>query len=185
MSYYLLKSFYKRYDIYTNYNLDIPTKKISFDFIKNCVENKTQFNKAVFGIDEIHQLIDSRRTQSKKNQIISYFCLQSAKRNVHILGTAQYFGQIEKRLRQNTKIRVMCSPVVKRINKNNKTEFINYEFSSREIPEQIQNIFYIKNTIFIKTIDDIGNENYKHKVKYIKAKEIFNKYNTKELIGFD
>lgn len=61
------------------------------------------------GIDEIHILLDSRRSGSKRNLLLSYFILQTRKRNVSLYYTVHAIGNIDKRLRGATDYFIFAS----------------------------------------------------------------------------
>jgi len=100
------------YSIYSNIKLN---KKIFPDYtlidgkmLIDWVKGEKQFKKAFFILDEVHVYIDSRMGMSKKNIIISYFVLQTRKRDVRIGYTTQFFNQVDKRLRNPTEILIEC-----------------------------------------------------------------------------
>lgn len=102
----------KGYTIYSNIKLDkdiFPTyKEITGKMLMDWVKGDQQFKKAFFILDEVHVYIDSRMGMSKKNVIISYFVLQTRKRDVRIGYTTQFLNQVDKRLRNPTEIFVQC-----------------------------------------------------------------------------
>lgn len=59
-------------------------------------------------LDEIHMLADSRRSPSGQNRCIGYFILQSRHRDCDVLYTTQQDKQVDKRIRENTEIKVIC-----------------------------------------------------------------------------
>ena len=63
------------------------------------------------GIDEFHIFCDSRIAASKRNRLISYFALQTRKRNVSLYFTTQFLDQVDKRLRRLVDYRIMCEAV--------------------------------------------------------------------------
>jgi energy-coupling factor transporter ATP-binding protein EcfA2 len=102
--------------ILSNYRLKIPHTLISQDIIKNYSDKDTPLHDCVLLLDEIHILMDCRT--SFKNTIITYFLLQSRKRDVDIYWTSQNFGQPEKRLRENTDYIIECDGHYDREHKN-------------------------------------------------------------------
>ena len=104
------------YKIYTNIKLNKKYFKsyeiLSLKDIIDFVQNEKQFHKAFFILDEIHVYIDSRASASKKNVIISYFALQTRKRNVRLGYTTQFVHQVDKRLRDLTEVEVICENVM-------------------------------------------------------------------------
>src|SRR6056297_3378714 len=100
------------YSIYSNIKLN---KKILPDYtlidgkmLIDWVKGEKQFKKAFFILDEVHVYIDSRMGMSKKNVTISYFVLQTRKRDVRIGYTTQFFNQVDKRLRSPTEVLIQC-----------------------------------------------------------------------------
>lgn len=102
--------------IYSNIKLNFPFEYFTLSDIIKYAENDKTFKNAVFIIDEAHIFIDSRNSMSKKNLIISYFILQTRKKDVTLLYTTQYFHQIDKRLRASTNAIIEC--YYKNINNN-------------------------------------------------------------------
>jgi len=102
----------KGYTVYANLELDrkmFPnyvqlTGQMLVDFVKG----EEQFKKAFFILDEVHVYLDSRSGMSKRNVIISYFILQTRKRDVRLGYTTQFIDQVDKRLRQPTEVFVTC-----------------------------------------------------------------------------
>lgn len=103
----------KGYSIHTNIKLNSDyfktwhwlTGKQLIDYVKG----EKQFKKAFFLLDEVHVYMDSRSGMSNKNKIISYFVLQTRKRNVKLGYTTQFYHQVDKRLRDPTEIKVICN----------------------------------------------------------------------------
>lgn len=176
LTYFAYDYYKKGFEIYSNYNLEIPHKKLTVDVIKDAVYNKEQFNKTVFVIDEIYLILDSRNFSKNKNKIFSYFLLQSSKRDVHIFGTAQYFNTVEKRFRENIKFQCYCN----RVYKNEFGEYAFVESEDRELTEEENEKLYIKLNFIIRKQDT-----YNVKEQYLKAKPIFNLYDNRELLNID
>jgi len=72
------------------------------------VKKMPNLNNVSIGIDEITVFMDCRRSQSKMNLLISYFILQTRKRNVQLYYTTQDFSMTDLRLQKYTKIMVLC-----------------------------------------------------------------------------
>lgn len=64
---------------------------------------------AALGIDEIHQILDARRTGKTIGIKITYLVLQIRKRHTELDYTTQDFSQVDKRLRKHTKILIECT----------------------------------------------------------------------------
>lgn len=179
LTYFAYDYYKKGYKIFTNYNLNFKHEKINTEFIENVVYGKKQFSKAIFVLDEIYLLIDSRNFGKKSNKILSYLLLQSSKRNVHIFGTAQYFNTVDKRFRENIKFKCYCNRVI-----YNKNKFNLISADNRILSNEQNKRLYIQNTFFVKTGDNILTD-FKTKKKYVKADKIFNLYDTKELLDLE
>lgn len=84
--------------VYSNYPVKFPhipvEKPEEIELISN----------GVFLGDELWNWIDARTSMKNKNTVISKILLQSRKRNFHILHTAQFKSQPDKRLREHTDI---------------------------------------------------------------------------------
>lgn len=100
--------FKQGHKIYSNIKLNFKFEYFTINDIIKYAENDKTFKNAVFLIDEAHIFIDSRNSMTKKNLIISYFILQTRKKDVTLLYTTQYFHQIDKRLRASTNAIIEC-----------------------------------------------------------------------------
>jgi len=179
MSYYAYLYYKQNFTIYSNYNLEFPHIKLTKEIILDYTTKRKQFSKSIFCIDEIYLFFDARKFSSKSNMIFSYFVTQSSKNDVHIFGTAQFFNTIEKRIRENATFKCFCSRYIK---KNNSYYPLNKNI--RFLDKNINDVLYINNSFLMRTIDYINlSDKYYSKTVYIKAKEIFKLFNTKELIS--
>ena len=106
----LYRRYLMGYKIYTNYKVNFPHEKLDANRLMNM---GADLQDCAIGIDEIHVLIDSRNSMSDRNKLISYFILQTRKRNVVLFGTTQHERQIETRLRQNVDYWVFCQRIGK------------------------------------------------------------------------
>lgn len=178
MSYFAKKYLDKGFSIYSNYSLKFPHKKINKTLLTSYVTGRKQFNKAIFVIDELYLILDARNFGREFSKMFSYFLLQTSKRDVHLLGTAQYFNTIEKRFRENTSFLCYCQR-----KRKIEDEYFTVEEQSRFIkdPENL----YIKLSFIIRSsIDGLLNHN-KVKTFFLKAKPIFDLYDTKELLAIE
>lgn len=75
---------------------------------KDIIELSPNLINSVILLDEIHMIADSRVSGKFQNRAMSYFVLQSRHRSCHVLYTTQFSGQVDKRVRQNTDIKVIC-----------------------------------------------------------------------------
>jgi len=183
---YFLYMYYKRgYTIYSNYSLSFPHKKINKKTLIEFATSDKQFNKCIIAIDEIHIYFDSRSFSSKANKIFSYLVLQSSKRDVHIFGTTQEFMNIELRLRTNCNLRIFCNRFIKQlVSKKNKDYVFNEVKSNvRKLNGVMNDRLYIRCLMLNKRIENVS-VIVDRKEKYIKAKPLFDLYNTRELINF-
>lgn len=60
------------------------------------------------GIDELHTIADSRKHGKSQNINIANFFLQSRHRGVNVIYTDQYQSQDDKRIRENTDIKIVA-----------------------------------------------------------------------------
>lgn len=98
----------KGYTVFSNIDLSFEHQPYTAKMIENFASDKNPLSRAVVLIDEAHVLLDSRSSVTKRNKIISYFILQTRKRDVHVLYTTQSFHQIEKRLRDQSDMLISC-----------------------------------------------------------------------------
>lgn len=75
---------------------------------KQLVELDKSLKNSAIGIDELHTICDSRRSGGLKNILMSYFVLQSRHRSVNFYYTSQFDGQVDKRIRENTDVNMVC-----------------------------------------------------------------------------
>lgn len=101
---------YKLYhrSIKANLWLDFPHEKLN---IKQMLSNEQQLKNVSVGIDELTVFADCRNSMSELNKLISYFVLQTRKRNVCLYFTTQDFGMVDKRIMRHTLIRIHCMKV--------------------------------------------------------------------------
>lgn len=110
---YLYEDYLKGYKIYSNIPLSFSHTLIDSKTLQGWSTNDTQLKNASIGLDEGYLLFDSRRSGSKKSLKMTYFLLQSRKKQVNVLVTAQTFGSVDKRLRQNLHLMIECQFVLK------------------------------------------------------------------------
>jgi len=91
--------------IYVNYKVFFPHELIN---VQKMVTLNIELQNAVIGIDELHMICDSRRSGKKQNILMTYFILQSRHRSVNFYYTTQFDGQVDKRIRDNTDINMVC-----------------------------------------------------------------------------
>jgi hypothetical protein len=91
-------------NVFANYKLFFPFKWLK---AKEMVDlNKNLVNSAI-GVDELEVIADSRRSGSPQNVAMSYFVLQSRHRSVNFYYTTQFLHQVDKRIRDNTDVKVI------------------------------------------------------------------------------
>jgi hypothetical protein len=154
----------KGYKIYSNIHLKFPYEHIKYEDIVSC-----KYENAVVLLDEIHLLLGSRTSMSKKNNAItSGFCSMLRKKNITLLGTTQRLGKVDKRLRNELTFLCQCDRYV----------FQNNKFVYKAYDDGTTN----KNTpTFIKcSVTDINTEKtIKH---YFCGNEYFKLFNSKEIV---
>ena len=139
------------YTIYSNLELNFPDKNIIVKPYKlkemiGYAEDKNELRKAVVLMDEMHIALDSRTSMTKRNIIISYFLLQTRKRDVHIIGTTQYLHQIDKRVRSTAEM-FISSKFIKREDKVLNRIFYNNIVSYRSFKASTYYGYYDTNKI--------------------------------------
>lgn len=100
------------YRVMTNYHVNFPHEKLDADRLLKMGDD---LQDCAIGIDELHVLMDSRNSQSGRNKLLSYFILQTRKRNVVLFYTTQHEMQVDVRLRRNTDFWVKCERVGKNV----------------------------------------------------------------------
>lgn len=94
--------FYKNgYKVMSNYGLKFPHETIDV----NNVEDNYNY---VVCIDEMTTILDGRNSSSAFNKDFSYFVLQSRKRNIILIYTAQFKDSVDKRLRNLQDYIIYC-----------------------------------------------------------------------------
>lgn len=96
---YLWKDYNVNREIFANYHLNFDFQTLN---IRDLLDNKIDLKNVSVGIDEFTVFADCRRSMS--NTIITYFILQTRKRNVCLYYTTQDFGMMDKRVMQHTNI---------------------------------------------------------------------------------
>jgi hypothetical protein len=178
MSYYGHEYHKRGFEIYANYDLSYPHTKLTKEVIETYTKNKQHFNKCVFMIDELYLFLDSRNFSRGINKVLSYFLLQTSKRNVHLFGTAQYLNTIEKRFRENAGFQCFCMRVLKY-----------KDGTTVEVKDRLRFIdsdnLYIKQNFVTKTMQQGIIPVYQVKTFLLKAKPVFDMFDTTQLLGID
>jgi len=111
---YLFKDAEKDYNIYSNFSLKgIKHKPLDVMEILKLDKDDTHLDDVSIGIDEITVFMDCRTSMSKANRILSYFILQTRKRNVTLYYTTQDITMVDKRLEKYTDIRIVADKIYK------------------------------------------------------------------------
>lgn len=108
LSKYLYKDSMAGFDVRANFGLKFKSNDLD---VKELLETGIELKNVTIGIDEITVFIDCRKSMSKMNRLISYFILQSRKRNVNIYYTTQDFDMVDKRLIQHTHIQIIAEKI--------------------------------------------------------------------------
>ena len=90
----------------------VNMKNLSFEteLIKpqDLIKLTEKLSGCTIGIDELHTLADSRKSHKGQNINIANFFLQSRHRGTNVIYTDQYQSQDEKRIRENTDIKIIA-----------------------------------------------------------------------------
>lgn len=167
--------------IYANLHLNrkyFPDYKyVTIDEIENFFDKEEKFSHAVFLLDEIHIMLDSRKFMNKGNQKIGYFLGQMGKRGNVLRGTTHFPELIDFRLRAYCERWVYIKKGL--LIRNN---FITIKNYNRVLSEKENNILYIKNDSQIRKLEGYSFIYHQEKPLYIKANDHFDMYDTEELI---
>lgn len=82
-------------------------KMLTLDDIKNY--KNWEYKNITVVFDEIHTLMDSRKSGTNFNTMFSYWFLQSRKKGVEIRGTTQFLNQLELRVRNIIDYLIECN----------------------------------------------------------------------------
>ena len=105
MSGYLHCDFERGFRVLSNYGLNFKHEKLD---VLSLLDKKVELRDVSIGIDEITVFMDCRTSISRMNRMLSYFILQSRKRNVVLYYTTQSFSMVDKRLIKYTDIQIRC-----------------------------------------------------------------------------
>ncbi len=72
------------------------------------MQNDVELKNTSVVLDEAYLYVDSRLTQSSFSRLMTYFVMQTRKRNVDLYITTQQFENVDIRLRRNCDIRALC-----------------------------------------------------------------------------
>lgn len=186
LTHYLYKHYNenKKFKILTNYNIKIKHEKLDLveefnNYILNSYFNnnkKTKIKNSIIGIDEGDKYFDARRSMGAINIFFSWFFTQARKRNIYIYITTQHIENVEIRIRKETNF-IYYPKCLFKIN----DKFIHISPAHvmylklngiNLIPDLIENYIYKYNFPFREFIT----------TEYINPKNIFNLYNSDEII---
>lgn len=85
---------------YITFNDDIEVNKGKLDILKTLDENPNYFNNSIMLIDELHLYLDSLDFMKKNNRRLQVFFSQLRKRRILLIGTTQYFMNVDIRIRR-------------------------------------------------------------------------------------
>lgn len=149
-------------DIYSNYKLSFPSTPIDKNFLKDLVTGKKDLSgKAVFGLDELDMYVNSRRSASDNNLLISYLVKQIRKKNIEIFYTTQNFRRVDINIRDLTRFKILC-----------KSQTVKIDYPDGK--------YILKFIVATKYKED-----KKIWTKRFLANKYFNMYDTKELIVYE
>jgi len=106
---YLYKWYRKGFTIYSNIHLKFPHVYIGMQKLVDYANAETYLDKSIVFLDEAHTLLDSRNSASKRNKVLSYFIVLTRKMGCNLVYTTQRYHQIDKRLRDNSDIVILCN----------------------------------------------------------------------------
>lgn len=98
--------FYKKgYKIYSNVHLKFPYKKLDYNDIINC-----KLENGLVILDEVHLLLSSRNSMSKRNrEICDSFLSMVRKKNLTIYGSTQTERKVDIRFREEKDYIHICN----------------------------------------------------------------------------
>jgi len=167
----LYKDFLKGRTIITNYHVNFPHYQINRDYLFYLAQTQPDTRNISFGFDELWIYLDCRSSQ--ENKIATYFFLQSSKGDTQVYITAQDNSQNDLRIRTNQHLLTVCE---RRILVDKKLKKISDE--QRHLPSWINNKLYIIARTYVQKIVIYQRDYVFKKRQIIKAKPIFNLYDT-------
>lgn len=165
----------RKFKIFSNYKMTFTTELIDTAHIEKYASGDSELSHSCFVLDEIYLFIDSRLGGSKSSRLYSYFALQTSKRDVILIYTAQQKHSVDKRIRDNTHLEIYCFPLI-RVSKRKFVDFPNSE--NRLIGKELNDRFYIG-------LVSIYHNPFMIKREVVLASEYFKYYDTTEIIKFD
>ncbi|MFX0132511.1 MAG: hypothetical protein ACFFDN_02575 [Candidatus Hodarchaeota archaeon] len=125
---YLVKDFLKHEKkIFSNFKLKkIKYKPLDVMEILEMDEGGFNLSDISCAIDEFTVFADCRTSMRKMNRFISYFILQTRKRNVTLYYTTQDFNMVDLRIINHTDIRIVAEKILKPDGENYYEKFRKY-----------------------------------------------------------
>jgi len=100
--------FNPNYEVYANFHIK---GNVEYLTPRKLLDINPKDKRAVILLDEVYSWLDSRVSISKINRILSWVVLQSRKRNMDIIYSAQLGSSVDLRLRDMTDIVIYCECV--------------------------------------------------------------------------
>lgn len=95
-------------------SLTVPHVKFNINVIYQAIKNKISLTeiyrskKIIMALDELTMLGDSHRSLSTEVTILSYMFMQARKNGIHLFGTVQIYGRLDKTIRLMVDTKVKC-----------------------------------------------------------------------------
>ena len=96
--------------VISNTWLNFPHQKFDLRYFLEHIEDEELTNCCLW-LDEMYQLLDSRTSQGKINKLLTYFIVQTRKRNVDLYVCTHHIDHVDKRLRRAVDVRGTCQYV--------------------------------------------------------------------------
>lgn len=161
--------------VISNIKLGFKYKYLDLDQIFDAaVNNSLIFENSILFADEVHNLVDARRSNSDLNQKFTQFITQIGKLNCDFVFTSQVFSsQIDVRIRELCDILCFCE----------RGAIINGSFQSLTLARRILDIpVTIKIIMLIKTM---GGAKIQQKMCYFDPQPFYKLYDTREIVLLD
>lgn len=140
-------------------------------------ENKAEFKKCIFLIDELQLFCDARNHATKSNKAIAYLIGQLGKRGNIFRGTTHLTELVDIRIRMYAEKRIFCTKglIVNR-------RFRKIQNNNALLSDEETNLLYIQNESVIRKMSKYNFDFTTEYINYVKAKDYFDLYDTNELI---
>ena len=152
---------------------------IDKEALENFYTNQSEFTNAYFLIDEIQVLMDSRTFGKSGNQKIGYFLGQMGKRGNVFRGTTHFPNLVDFRLR------CYCErwKYIRKGLVNNNEKWKPMLNNNLRLSDKENERLYIQVKPVVRKLIDFDFFYTAEKIKYLKAKNYFNMYDTFEMIA--